>query len=295
MGKWSGQLGSPLPIQMDSHPLSLCWSAPFGGLGCQIGLVFQTIHVGDGASVAFQLLDGEGGTWQKSKGKIVDNLAKIEFKIDSLPKGGLLVAVASIQDLGVELRSGALPIKQGVAFEDLKIKDKDGAELKEVVLGEEVTLEGKVRNAPSDAVIDVRASIRLEDDHEHEILRSRLEQDKASFKMKLLVDLPDGHEKHGQVMLDRYSQKYKDAVLRIRYGCLGFKVEMPSIAVRENSTIAFVGAKGTADFVLADGSKRSVQVPEDGVVVLEKVPLGDIVIEGVDADETVDDSSEAEP
>ena len=297
MGKTSGQLGTKLEIVLPSYPLSLRWSQPAGVQGKNVVLEFQTIYVGDGAPVSIQLLDGTGGTWKKLNAKIFDNLARINIPLDSLPKENLLVAVARIEDLSMELRSEPLPIKEGVAFLTPKLKNAKGEELKEISLGDEACAEATLRGAPVGSKVELHVELVLDAHDVRRVLRTSLLTEKPEIQFHFAVDLPDGHEKDGQVLLDKYSQKYKDATLRVRLACLGSSLMLPEIPVREDATIEFEGAQGNAEFTLADGSKRSAAVPEDGVVVLEKVPLGDIVIDNVEAKpvDGDDDSAEAEP
>jgi hypothetical protein len=283
MPKFNGETDKPLKVKLKSALLETVWGAPEAALGGRIPLEITTAFVADGSAVKVAVKDKEGGALETLEGKIYSNFFRTQFALSKPNKTGGMLFEAELPDHGLKGKSGLVQVLPPVKLSELKLKDGDGKDLKEIAAEPVLELSGKAEGAPDGTSCSFRLLCRVKGQAAQPVFTgaATIAGGKASCLWKRQAPRHEEHiHVHGD--LEKHGEEYAPPMYWFELHCSGVMAASAEIPYVSWSEVDFGALRGKVTFAMPDGSEVVKDIPEDGIVKLEKPKAGSFTISKIE-------------
>ncbi len=283
MPKFNGKTDSPLQIKLKSAILEARWGEFEVAQGGRVQIEVVTAFVSDGSTVKFSLKDKEGAAIDTVTGKIYANLYRGYYTVTKPNKTGAMTFEAELPDHNAKGKSGFIKVSPPVKITELKILDGSGKELKEIAKEAILQMSAKVGGPPEGTVCDFVMYCTNGPMQPQPTFtgRAKIADGKAVCQWKRKAPQQEPHV-HVQSDLNKYGEDYHTLTYHFEISCLGMTAASKPVDYVSWLEMHFGDLRGKVTLVLPDGSESSKDIPEDGVLKLEKPKAGGVMIKKIE-------------
>jgi hypothetical protein len=273
MPEFTGQLGTPLRITLNSVLLECRWSHNEAMAGAEVTLLIHIGYAGDGNPVDYTIFQEGGGKIATVKGKTFAGVAAAKWTIPD-KASGRLTFVAEAKDIDIVGKSDTLEVRSRANLGPAQAQDKDGAKLEKVQLGQKVTWLCRMPGIPEGTGFKWKIWCQLDPAHRQLVAAGFGEVAQSQGKVVWTSQFPGSQgSKLSQQELDRTSETYKHATFQAVFECLAAFAKTEEVGVR--TEIGFQSnSEGTHSTKLGDGSEKKVESSSSS----EDLPVGEVHI-----------------
>ncbi|MEO6098026.1 MAG: hypothetical protein ABIW76_21130 [Fibrobacteria bacterium] len=312
MPEFKGQTDKLLKVQLKSALVSARWGLPAVALGGRIPIEVETRFVADGSDIKITIKDAQGAEVETLNGKVYGNRHRTIFALLKPNKTGGMYFEAEMSAHGLKGVGPKLRVLPPVLITDLKWADEKGSSVTEVADGQKVELSAKMKGPVDGTEAYIAVRCRKGEHQELCVASFPVKVKDGKLSLKWTVKLPGGPgDVAVHVELARLGLEYFQPVFLFEGGCFGVSADSPEVRLESWIEYDFKGRKGKATLILPDGAEETKDVPENGILRIEKPkvgrvrlkdfvpvdkdgkPLGPEVLPGEDAESEAGDSGTA--
>ncbi len=280
MPKTQGQTDQVLQLKLPSSIVRTGWGRDAVAQGGKIPLEVWTHWVADGSEIDVTIKDLEGQVVETLKGHVVSDLFRALYPVTKPNKTGGMYFEAELKAHAIQAVGPKVKVGPAVKISDVRLLDAQGKALKDVEAAQTYTVEAKVQGAPNGAVC--RFEIVVENRHHARTrlacLEALVNNGKASAQWQGTYP-GDESTFASKGTLAKNAEDYAVPNFRVRAECLGAAAE--SAPIPYDSWVEFdFGQRGQATLILPDGTKKTADVPDSGILRVDKPKAGRVRLTG---------------
>jgi hypothetical protein len=289
MPKFTGQTDSPLQIKLKSEIVEARWGTSQVAQGGRVQIEVTTAFVADGATLKITLKDKEGAAVDTVVGKIYANLYRGFYVLSKPNKTGAMTFEAELPDHAAKGKAGWIKVLPPIKITELKLQDGEGKDLQEIAQEPILKMVGKVEGPPDGTHCDFVLFCRIKDQAPQPVFTGKgiltAGQVSCQWKRKSPQQEP---RLQIQPDLDKLGEKYETPIYHFELSCLGASATSTETKYVSWVEIRFRDLRGKATLLLPDGRELVEQIPDDGILKLEKPLAGSITVKSIEppADKT---------
>jgi hypothetical protein len=282
MPEFTGQLGTPLRITLNSVLLECRWSHNEAMAGAEVTLLIHIGYAGDGNPVDYTIFQEGGGKIAQVKGKTFAGVAAAKWTIPD-KVSGRLTFVAEAKDIDIVGKSDTLEVRSRAELGPAQAQDKDGAKLDRLQLGQKVTWHCRMPGIPEGTGYRWKIWCQLDPAHRQLLAAGFGEVTQSQGKVVWTSQFPGSQgSKVSQEELDRTSDTYKHATFQAHFECLAAVAKTDEVGIRTG--IGFdSNTEGKRAGHLSDGKAKDLETNSSA----EDLPVGSVDRDPATPDEGV--------
>lgn len=275
MPEFKGQTDKLLKVQLQSAVISARWGLPAVALGGRIPIEVETRFVADGSDITITIKDAQGAEVETLNGKVYGNRHRSIFSLLKPNKTGGMYFEAEMPAHGLKAPGPKVRVVPPVQITDLKWADDQGAALTEVAEGQKVELSAKVKEVLDGTEAYIAVRCRKGEHQATGVASFPIKVKEGKVSLKWTVKLPGGPgDVAVHVELAKLGLDYFQPVFQFETGCYGVSADSPEVPLQSWIEFDFQGRSGKATLILPDGTEETRDVPENGILRIEKPKVG---------------------
>jgi len=284
MAIYKGQTDQPLVIKLPSAIVTAHFLESEVAANGECGIEVQTRFVAEGSPIKIKIFDGAGTTLETLEGKVFSDTHRRLYRLPNRDLKGALFFEAELPKHGLKLSSQKIKALPYILINPVQILNKDGSTPAEIQGHEELKLEAKIQGAPVGKRGQVSVYLATRTGANHLLYKGESEITQGKISVQWKFKAPEDQSPYAsQGQLQPYAEDYATPKIFLRAQCLGVSADSSAIPFVSWIEFDFKQQKGKATFVLPDGSEKKLDVPNNGLIRLEKPKAGVISLKNFEA------------
>ena len=287
MPSFEGETDKVLHIRLPSSIVSAHWRKEEVALGGTITYEVETHWVGQGAPIKIIIKDLENKVIDEVEGTVEGNLHRVPYTVTKPNKTGGMYFEAEMSAHKLKAKSHSVKVLPKIEISALKWLDESGKSITEITEGEVVTMTATLQNVKDETEGYIEIFCRKNEAKFISLGAFESSVENSKLTLHWVTRLPGtAAEILVQSMLDKQGGKYFQPEYFFEASCYGVTSTSKIVKLKSYIDIDFNGQKGIAILLLPDGTEEKKEVPEGGILQIEKPKVGEVQILHFLADRT---------
>ncbi len=283
MPVFHGKTNETLIVKLQSLIMSASWGADKVSLGGRVSLEVRTVYVSEGSALTIIVKNLEGKTIETIQGKIFSNTFRTQYKVSSPDCQGGIRFYIEMNAHSLKGNGPILKVLPPIQIRDFVWKNGDGVIITSIEQEERLYMEASIRG-PMDGTPSSISLFYKDGPKETVVFNHKTEINGGKVSVTwMLKPHSNEAEKETQRDLNLYGGDYEEPSYQFEVECLGTRARSPEITYASWIEFDMGSIRGKVEMEMPDGSRVLHDIPDTGVLRIEKPKVGSISIVDVQA------------